>query len=559
MIVDGYVRVSQVRGRQGLRFISPLDQREQIDRWAKAHDAQVAEVFEELDESGARHDRPLLLKALERVERGDTNGIVVARLDRFGRSLVDGLAAIERIRLAGGSFVSVQDGFDIRTPTGKLVLRIMLSMAEFDLDRMRANWATARSHAIARGEHMGPRPPLGYWREENRHLLPDPAVAPYISEVFRRRAAGASLNELVRFLRHSGVRTGSGREFWHYGSVVSILTSRTYRGELRSGEFANLEAHEPLVDELTWQLAQTRRAYTPFDARQPSLLASMARCASCRYALGVQNCRRRNGETMRFYICGKVHTQGRCPAPCSVKATRLDGHVESAFFHLLEHPPADLALRREEVRRREARFRVAEAALAGFRDDPRVIEVLGQDQFVLGLRARTHDVDQARRELSFARAALEEPPIPPLPELRRTWPELPTLKRRLYISRAIDCVFVRPGHGLEVEERAYVCHRGTGPDDLPKPGRPVRPIAPFQHPEQPGWWKQHWHGTQRLWTEHAIESELRRFLAGRPEWPPASDFKRSGQALLLDAVYRRGGAREWARRMGVAYRERRRG
>src|SRR3954449_298573 len=112
MVVDGYVRVSQVRGRKGPSFISPLEQRDQILSWARTHDVSVERVFEELDESGARRDRPLLLEALARIERGESNGLIVARLDRFGRSLIDGLEAIERIRLAGGVFVSVQDGFD---------------------------------------------------------------------------------------------------------------------------------------------------------------------------------------------------------------------------------------------------------------------------------------------------------------------------------------------------------------------------------------------------------------------------------------------------------------
>jgi DNA invertase Pin-like site-specific DNA recombinase len=104
MLIDGYVRVSQVSGRSGARFISPIVQREQIEGWAKLHGAVVGEVFEELDESGARADRPLLMRAIERVEANESDGIVVAKLDRFGRSLVDSLAGIERIRKAGGTF-----------------------------------------------------------------------------------------------------------------------------------------------------------------------------------------------------------------------------------------------------------------------------------------------------------------------------------------------------------------------------------------------------------------------------------------------------------------------
>jgi DNA invertase Pin-like site-specific DNA recombinase len=76
--------------------------------------------FEELDQSGARDDRPKLATAIARVEAGQSGGLVVSELDRFGRSLVDGLAAIERIQAAGGTFVSVNNGFDLSTDNGRL-------------------------------------------------------------------------------------------------------------------------------------------------------------------------------------------------------------------------------------------------------------------------------------------------------------------------------------------------------------------------------------------------------------------------------------------------------
>jgi site-specific DNA recombinase len=169
VLVDGYVRVSQVAGRGGLSFISPSVQREQIEAWAKLNSAQLAQVFEELDESGARADRPLLEEAVRRVETGISDGVVVAKLDRFGRSLISGLAAIDRIAKAGGTFASVQDELDVNTDTGRLVLRILLSMAEWELDRLRGVWSVAQQRAIARGVHLGGIPtgssadPTGGW------------------------------------------------------------------------------------------------------------------------------------------------------------------------------------------------------------------------------------------------------------------------------------------------------------------------------------------------------------------------------------------------------------
>jgi hypothetical protein len=64
--LDAYVRVSDVRGRHGPSFISPAQQRERIEAWCELYNAHIEEVFEELDESGRRADRPA--QALERVE-----------------------------------------------------------------------------------------------------------------------------------------------------------------------------------------------------------------------------------------------------------------------------------------------------------------------------------------------------------------------------------------------------------------------------------------------------------------------------------------------------------
>ena len=192
MLLDGYVRVSYVGKRKGERFISPKVQQEQIETWASAHGAVLGEMFIELDQSGGRADRPLLLRALERVESHRSDGLIVAKLDRFGRSLVHGLAAMARIERAGGTFVSVQDGLDLGTPTGRLILRIMLAMAEWELERVRDNWDSARSQAVARGVHISGLVPIGFLRGEDGRLYPDPEVAPVIRQAFQRRAAGAT-------------------------------------------------------------------------------------------------------------------------------------------------------------------------------------------------------------------------------------------------------------------------------------------------------------------------------------------------------------------------------
>ena len=176
-------------------------------------------MHEELDVSGARGDRPRLLDAIERVEAGEINGIVVAKLDRFARSLIDGLRLIERIRDGGGTFVSVADGLDISTDTGRLVLRIMLSLAEFELDRVRGNWQDAKTRAVMRGIHPSAVAPFGYCRtrilgpngkqKEVGALIINPVTGPLVAQLFARRLAGAGPSELADWLTEQGAHTRS--------------------------------------------------------------------------------------------------------------------------------------------------------------------------------------------------------------------------------------------------------------------------------------------------------------------------------------------------------------
>ena len=303
MLIDGYIRVSQVKGRSGSSFISPSVQRERIEAWARLQGAVLGEVFEEFDESGARKDRPLLVEALRRVESGESQGLVVARLDRFGRSLTDSLAAIERIQAAGGTFASVGDGLDLSTDTGKLVLRIMLSMAEWELDRIRSQWDVARERAVARGVHLGSRRPAGYVRSKSGRLRPHPREGKAITELFRRRAEGASVRQLCRWLDSLELPTVTGNRHWTDSTVGHILENRVYLGESRHGAFLNDHAHEPLVDAVIWQRAQLPRVIRPArPGLTPSLLAGLLRCGGCSLSMGAA-LSRRSGRKTRNYVC----------------------------------------------------------------------------------------------------------------------------------------------------------------------------------------------------------------------------------------------------------------
>jgi DNA invertase Pin-like site-specific DNA recombinase len=120
--------------------------------------------------------------------------------------------------------VAVEDGLDLSTDTGKLVLRLMLSLGEWELDRVRTTWRTAQERAIARRVHIGPAP-IGYRRRDDGRLVPDPLYGPVITELFHRRAEGAATGQLCRLLTERGVPTPAGARIWGRSTMDGVLRS----------------------------------------------------------------------------------------------------------------------------------------------------------------------------------------------------------------------------------------------------------------------------------------------------------------------------------------------
>jgi len=480
---------------------------------------------------------------------------VVAKLDRFGRSLVDSLAVIDRIRAAGGVFVSVGDGLDLTTDTGKLVLRIMLSMAEWELDRIRSQWDAARERAVARGVHLGAKRPAGYRRGRAGVLRRIDAEAAVIAEAFRRRAEGAPVREVCRYLDSTGVPTVHGNGHWTDGTVRNILANRIYLGEIRHGEFLNASAHEPLVDPVTWQRAQSPRVMRPTKAgRKPSLLSGILRCAGCRLAMGAEF-QPRAGRRVRTYHCTGRSSAGPCPAPAHVSGTVAEPYVEEVAFALARRR-ARLRPDRRLLERLERKVADAESALAAYRDDPRIMRSLGGERYAAGLETRRARVDRLLVEVGAERsrvAAGEEASR----GLAEVWPAMTIDERRAALAQVIDCVFVSRGH-RSPDERLFVCARGEGPAELPTRGADLHVSRPFDPQEcrrsrppmaisptpAPSW------GEQRL------REGLAGFFADGAckSWPPDDVFAAAGHGQLIEQVWRSGGPQRWAPEIGVAIR-----
>lgn len=468
---DGYVRVSRRGGREGESFISPTVQKEKIKGWAELHGVEIVKWWEEIDQSGARRDRPMFQEALGRCEAGETGGIVVARLDRFARSAVDALESIKRMNEVGARLVSVEDNFDGSTPMGRFAIGILTLIAELELERIRESWRTANEEAVGRGVHVSGKTPTGYARDKGGRLVRQEPAASAVVEVFTRRAVGASYRDLADYLDSVGVGPPTGNPNWSTQGVRGLLRNRVYLGEARSGSITNPTAHEALVTQAEFDAVQgSRTVLAPRDGSlaEQALLGGLLVCAGCGHTLKIAgSTNRKTGERTPSYYCRGHYATGRCPAPASVRASTVDPYVEERFLEALAADGGVLAEAHAAQERIGELQRVLEATeheLDVYLGSE-LMSVIGQERFLEGVRSRQDAVDRARSDLAGVRGQTMIAEDLTDGDLLRSWPLLTTPERRRLLHGFLEKVVVRRAGARgrlapPIDERAEIVLRG---------------------------------------------------------------------------------------------------
>src|SRR3954470_12389523 len=171
--------------------------------------------------SGGTLERPALRRLLADIEQGRIDIIVVYKIDRLSRSLMDFAKLVETMEAHGVPFVSVTQSFNTTTSMGRLTLNILLSFAQFEREvigeRIRDKFAASR----ARGMWMGGKVPLGY-DVHDRKLVINHIEAATVRRVFEGFAELGSATALAKALRLEGVTSKTGR-LLNKGDVYQFL------------------------------------------------------------------------------------------------------------------------------------------------------------------------------------------------------------------------------------------------------------------------------------------------------------------------------------------------
>jgi site-specific DNA recombinase len=225
----------------------------------------LPDIYDDGGLSGGTLVRPALQRLLAEVQAGKVDIIVVYKVDRLTRSLLDFSRLVEAFDAAGTSFVSVTQSFNTTTSMGRLTLNMLLSFAQFErevtAERIRDKIAASK----AKGMWMGGIPPLGYEPDGRSLKIVEPHAA-LIRTVFARYLEHRNVllvaEQLERDRLFSPVRkTITGKSYGGVplsrGQIYGILKCPTYVGEVHHKGQVYPGTHHAIVSRETWDAAKS--------------------------------------------------------------------------------------------------------------------------------------------------------------------------------------------------------------------------------------------------------------------------------------------------------------
>jgi site-specific DNA recombinase len=378
-----YTRKSTEEGLN-MEFNTLDAQREAAESFilSQRHEGWVVlpEKYDDGGFTGGNMERPALKRLLADVEAGKIDAIIVYKVDRLSRSLLDFSRIMETLDRHGCSFVSVTQQFNTTHSMGRLTLNILLSFAQFEREIISERTRDKMSAARRKGKWVGGGLILGYDLDRAaRRLVINPGEADEVRAIFKlyieKQSILATADELNRrgwprktWQNKDGSTAGGG--LWNKPNLLGFLNNVAYigkvnyRGEIHAGE------HEAILHEETWARAQALLTRNRRDGgarvrnKHGALLRGLLVCGACGCAM-THTFTEKDSRRYRYYVCQQALKRGwkNC-ATRSIPAAEIEAFVLQRIASIGNDP----ALAEEVARKARTQFEEQTVALQAERE-----------------------------------------------------------------------------------------------------------------------------------------------------------------------------------------------
>lgn len=433
--------------------------------------------------SGATLERPALSRLRGLVQQGGVDCVVVYKLDRLSRTVLDMLKLVLEEWDSRCHIKSAREPIDTLTPTGKMFFYQLMSFAEWERSVIRERTMAGRLRRAQEGKNPGLPLPYGYVKGADGAVAQDPARAAGVRRMYELYLGGMGFRLIAKTLQQEGYPVPKG-DVWSQPSVADMMRNPAYMGTMafgrnKRGAGGKKVARQPLVvhehffpaivTREVFEAAQKLRAERPGVQREKgtgrtlgsqSLLTGLLRC-KCGAAATGKVMPKSNGTIYRYYLCGSYqHGALRCQGG-NIRQEDLDnlvvGHLlgkfrgEVARSVIMAHLEGTVLRQHQEslARRKEAedelrRLHDSEKRLKGlFLEAQLTVEEYRQLQAELNTKLMT-----TRGKLEKAVAAEIDAKTSLQSQTQNTvlldriekWEELPLRERKQLIGQFVDSV-----------------------------------------------------------------------------------------------------------------------
>lgn len=335
-------------------------------------------VFQDKGYSGKNTDRPNFQLMLDAIRRGEVKRVIVYKLDRISRSILDFTAMMDEFQKHEVQFVSCTEKFDTATPMGRAMLNICIVFAQLERETIQQRVSDAYASRSRKGFYMGGRIPYGYrleaymidGKKTSRYVIV-PAEAEVVAKIYSLYAQPqTSIGDIVRYLTEHEIPTSGAGTTWDRARVSDMVKNPIYvRADLTvyrffkeqgcvlhdaparyngrngcylysdkeakrktlclEGHHIVLAPHEGMVPADLWLAARrkcmnNRQVTKPLKAKN-TWLAGKIKCGKCGYALVI---RKSNSKTGRYFLCSHHLQSHSCEGVGGIDAAAFENFIK---------------------------------------------------------------------------------------------------------------------------------------------------------------------------------------------------------------------------------------
>ena len=307
-IADIYVRVSTLdQAREGF---SVDEQKERLIAYCKFKNYKIHKIYIDAGISAKNDKRDGYQGIMEDIKNGDANIIVAYKLDRITRSVYDIEKLMKFVNDYECDIDCMADESNTTTSNGRMVMRIMTSVSQNEIEKCSERTKIGLAGAIKAG-HIPTHTPLGFKRD-NKKLVPDPLTKDIIVRVFNLYLEGKSHQTIANIFNKEKI---NGKDNWYDSTIQKILANEIYKGDFVNGKRTKHPTYyenvvEPIVSKEVWNNCQYQKLRNArhYERTATYLYTNKLKCAKCGCFLGGTATTKKNGVKYYYYKCNNCKT-----------------------------------------------------------------------------------------------------------------------------------------------------------------------------------------------------------------------------------------------------------